>query len=212
MTIIFVAIIIGLVALGYATGGVAAVTVASPQLPTSPNSLAQITATVPMTVKPSAIVQSNVTFGYKSDGSLTGAAITNNVNTWPGNDAYDAICTAVALAEGYNQGSGAAPYDLNNPGDLSPGDEAGEPTCGSAQYHGGSNVIFFCTVENGWTALRTKFQNIVAGNSSVYSDADSWAVVAGKYAGNSAAWLSNVTNYLGVDSSTTPADYVNGAA
>jgi hypothetical protein len=149
---------------------------------------------------------------YKSDGSLTGSAITNDPNTWPGADAYDNICTAVALAEGYNQGAGTAPYDLNNPGDLSPGDENGQPMCGPAQFHGGSNIILFCTVEAGWTALRHKFVNIVTGGSSVYASTDTWAIVANKYAGNSAAWLANVTNYLGVSTDSTPVDYVNATA
>jgi len=208
MTIFFILAIIGLLAVGYATGGVVALTAATGGASGSGSLKPSVPAP---SVKSSATVQANVTFGYKSDGSLTGAAITQNSSTWPGNDAYDTICTAIALAEGYNQGSGVAPYDLNNPGDLSPGDENGQPTCGAAQYHGGSNVIFFCTVEAGWTALRTKFQNIVNGESSVYAATDSWATVAAKYAGNSGAWLTNVTNYLGVDPSTTPANYVNGA-
>jgi len=214
MTILFLGAIVLLIAYGYATGNQVVASAsgsATPTpAPTTTNKQTTITATVPVSVNPAKPANTSGNY-YRSDGSLTGSAITNDVNTWPGSDAYDAICTAIALAEGYNQGAGTAPYDLNNPGDLSPGDENGQPTCGPAQFHGGSNVIWFCTVENGWTALRDKFQNIVNGDSSVYADTDTWATVASKYAGNSAAWLNNVTNYLGVDPGTTPADYVNGA-
>jgi hypothetical protein len=145
---------------------------------------------------------------YNSDSSLTGSQITADPSTWPGDDKIWNICAAVAIAEGYNLGDGAAPFDLNNPGDLSPGDEDGQRTNGS-QPHGGSFVIVFQLAEGGWTALYHKFSNIVAGRSSVYPKSFTWAQVAAKYAGNSAAWLANVTNYLGVDPSSTPAQYVN---
>jgi hypothetical protein len=150
---------------------------------------------------------------FRSDGSLTGSPITNDPATWPGaqpaypNGAVWDICTAVALAEGFNQGVGTAPYDLNNPGDLSPGDEAEQATAGPAQYHGGSNIIFFATVEGGFVALYDKFFRIVSGNSKVYPASWTWAQVAKEYAGNSAAWLKNVTGYLGVDPASTPAQY-----
>ena len=153
--------------------------------------------------------------GHQSDGSLTGNEITSDPSTWPGptgiwnNGRLWDVCTAVALAEGFNAGVGAAPYDLNNPGDLSPGDEAGQATSGPAQPHGGSNVIAFATAEGGFVALYTKFNNIVTGASRVYPKTWTWTQVANEYAGDSAAWLANVTNYLGVDPSTTPASYVN---
>lgn len=151
-----------------------------------------------------------------SDQSLTGSFITSNVNSWPGasptypNGQVWNICTAVALAEGFNLGIGVAPYDLNNPGDLSPGDEAGQATSGSAQIHDGSSIIVFSTCEGGFIALYTKFDNIVSGKSKVYPVTATWAQVAVLYAGNSAAWLNNVTGYLGVSSSSTPSQYVNG--
>lgn len=205
MTAGFLIVIALLIAVGYATGNTVVAAAGTPSPGPSP-----LPTPTPKTSK----ATSNTTVtsgGYKSDGSITGSAITNNASTWPGSDNYWNICAAVALAEGYNQGQGVAPYDLNNPGDLSPGDENGQATCGSAQYHGGSNVIFFCTAEGGWAALRQKFINIVTGASSVYGSDDSWSTVASKYAGNSSAWLNNVTSYLGVDPSSTPADYVNGA-
>jgi hypothetical protein len=145
---------------------------------------------------------------YNSDSSLTGSPITNDPTTWPGDDKLWNICAAVALAEGYNLGEGTAPYDLNNPGDLSPGDEDGQRVNGS-QFHGGSSIIVFDTAEGGWTALYSKFSRIVNGQSTVYPKSWSWSQVAAKYAGNSTAWLNNVTSYLGVDPTSTPAQYVN---
>jgi hypothetical protein len=197
MTGFFVTLIVALIALGYTMGNSA-------------------TASLQVTVNPASSVKPNATgsFHYASDGSLTGLAITNDPATWPGtspqfpNGNVWNICTAVALAEGYNQGVGTAPYDLNNPGDLSPGDEAGQTTCGPSEVHGGSAIILFCTAENGFIALYDKFERIVTGLSNVYPVTDTWAQVAAKYAGNSAAWLANVTNYLGVDPQSTPASYV----
>lgn len=151
--------------------------------------------------------------GHNSDGSLTGSEITSDQNTWPGaSNAYPNgsvwdIVTAVALAEGYNGGSGVAPYDLNNPGDLSPGDEQGQAVAGPPQNHDGSEIIDFATAEGGFIALYIKFFNIVSGNSRVYSNTATWSQVASIYAGDSANWLKNVTNYLGVQPSSTPAQY-----
>jgi hypothetical protein len=151
--------------------------------------------------------------GHNTDGSLTGSAITADTSTWPGaqpaypNAAVWDICTAVALAEGYNGGVGVAPYDLNNPGDLSPGDESGQAVQGPPQEHDGSLIIDFATVEDGFIALYVKFFNIVSGNSKVYPKTLTWTQVANIYAGNSSAWVKNVTNYLGVNPSSTPAQY-----
>ena len=142
-----------------------------------------------------------------SDGSLTGAAITNDSATWPGDDKVWNICAAIAIAEGYN-GAGNASFQLNNPGDLSPGDEHGEATSGAAQWHGGSYVIQFATAEGGWRALHTKIGNIIQGTSHVYGPFDTWTQIGAKWAGNSAAWTKNVTSYLGVDPNTTPTNYV----
>jgi hypothetical protein len=147
---------------------------------------------------------------HRSDSSLTGSEITADVSSWPGSDKIWNICAAVALAEGFNEGQGTAPYDLNNPGDLSPGDEAGQATGGPPQTHDGSSIICFATAEGGWNALYAKFAHIVNGHSHVYPATWTWAQVAQKYAGDSANWLKNVTDYLGVDPSTTPAQYVKG--
>lgn len=149
----------------------------------------------------------------KSDQSLTGSFITADPATWPGptpeypNANVWNICAAVARAEGFSEGPGAAPYDLNNPGDLSPGDEAGQAVAGPPQYHDGSSIVCFATCEGGFVALYTKFEHIVEGLSHVYPVTWTWAQVAKEYAGDSAAWLTNVTSYLGVDPSSTPASY-----
>lgn len=147
---------------------------------------------------------------YKSDSSLTGSPITADQSTWPGSDKIWNMACAVALAEGYDNGDGAAPFDLNNPGDLSPGDEHGQQTIGTPQFHGGSSIIVFATAEGGWQALYAKFSNIVNGRSSVYPQSLTWNQVAQKWAGNWQNWVNNVTNYLGVDPSSTPSDYMNG--
>jgi hypothetical protein len=150
-----------------------------------------------------------------SDQSLTGSFITANPSSWPGameaypNDKVWNICAAVALAEGFDRGTGAAPYDLNNPGDLGPGDENGQVTAGPPQQHDGSSIICFATCEGGFIALYTKFWRIVVNQSHVYPASWTWAQVAAKYAGDSANWLRNVTTYLGVDATTTPQQYVN---
>jgi hypothetical protein len=182
-------------------------------LQTAGASLAQQTSNSASNAKPIQTSAGSMCL-YASDSSLTGAPITVDQSTWPGaSPQYPSegtwnICAAIARAEGYPQGYGAAPFDLNNPGDLSPGDENGEPTGGPAEFHGGSNIICFKTVEAGFIALYKKFQNIVNGNSNVYPVSAPWSEVAVTYAGNSSAWLNNVTNYLGVDASTTPAQYV----
>jgi hypothetical protein len=200
MTIFFLLVIALLVATGYATGADAATSVATSLIPIGSSSGSGSV--------PSSGNETGVSV-YQSDGSLTGTEITNDPSTWPGSDKIWNICTAVALAEGYNLGLGTAPYDLNNPGDLSPGDEAGQATCGGAQVHDGSAIIVFCTAECGWSALYTKFSNIVNGKSTTYPAKLTWAQVAAKYAGDSGAWLANVTNYLGVTTTSTPQSYVN---
>jgi len=140
-----------------------------------------------------------------SDGSITGAAITEDPSTWPGSDRIWNICAAIAKAEGYDGGAGVVPFDLNNPGDIS--DYASQY---GSQPHSGSNVTTFPTAEVGWQKLYEKISNIVTGNSSVYAENLSWSGVAQKWAGDSSNWLNNVIGYLGVDANSTPADYVGG--
>jgi hypothetical protein len=139
----------------------------------------------------------------------TQSGITTDPNTWPSGDAIWDICRAIAQAEGYNT-NGAA-FQLNNPGDLSPGDEHGYATAGAAEFHGGSNIIHFATAADGWNALYTKVSNIVTGKSKVYLQTWTIAQVASKWAGNSGAWAANVARVLNLDANTdTFAGYVNG--
>ena len=192
MTVIFILILVGLATLGIAIGN-----------PVASNVAASSTGTV----------ETNANPGHYSNGSLTGSEITNDPSTWPGvqsgfsNGSIWDIVTAVALAEGYNQGSGVAPYDLNNPGDLSPGDEQGQAVAGPPENHDGSEIIDFSTAEGGFIALYIKFFNIASGNSKVYPKTLTWTQVAAIYAGDSGNWVKNVTNYLGVNPSSTPAQY-----
>jgi hypothetical protein len=202
-TLVFLGIIGVLLASGYAIGATSAVTALATSDGGSNDADNNNVATPTTPSGP----------GYNSDASLTGSLITNDQTTWPGpqaaypNGSIWDICTAVALAEGYNGGPGVAPYDLNNPGDLSPGDEAGQAVAGPPQNHDGSNIIDFATVEGGFVALYVKFFNIASGNSRVYPKTATWTQVAQTYAGDSANWLKNVTQYLGVDPSSTPAQY-----
>jgi hypothetical protein len=125
-------------------------------------------------------------------------------STWPSGDNIWNICHAVAYAEGYNV-AGSVPARLCNPGDLSDG---------FSQYggesHSGSNVTHFPDQQTGWQWLYNKWQNIVNGSSTTYPASLTWTQVAQKYAGNWQNWLNNVTSVLGVDPSSTPANYVNG--
>jgi hypothetical protein len=130
-------------------------------------------------------------------------------DTWPTGDLIWNVCRAIAHAEGYDV-PGKAPQKLNNPGDLSPGDEHGFATAGPAEYHGGSYVIHFATPQDGWDALYAKFANIQSGDSMVY-DADwTWNQIGAKYASDP-NWGSHVAAALGVDPNSTFADYVGGA-
>jgi hypothetical protein len=150
-----------------------------------------------------AIPNTSGTTYQSSDSSITGAPITQDQSTWPSSDNYWKMCCAIALAEGYNQGAGVIPYDYNNPGDL---------TDDASQYGSGTNgITTFPTAEAGWQALYSKLQNIVSGGSSVYpSDAD-WTDVGNTWSGGDANWATNVAANLGVDPSTTPAQYALGS-
>jgi hypothetical protein len=139
---------------------------------------------------------------YNSDGSLTGSPITSDQSTWPGSDKVWDCCQGIALAEGYNQGLGTIPYDYNNPGDI---------TDSASQYGSGTNgITTFPTAEVGWQALYNKLSNIINGGSSTYPSTWTWQQVGNLWAGGDSNWATNVCNYLGVDPSTTPAQYAQG--
>lgn len=130
-------------------------------------------------------------------------------DTWPSGDRIWDVCRAIAHAEGFDV-SGKAPQKLNNPGDLSPGDEHGFATAGLAEYHGGSYVIHFATAQDGWNALYAKFSNISDGSSRVYQADWTWLQIGAKYASDP-NWGNHVAAALGVDPNSTFADYVGGA-
>ena len=136
--------------------------------------------------------------------------ITQDPASWPAGDRIWDVCRAIARAEGYDRGPGAAPFNLNNPGDLSPGDEASFPLAGDAQFHGGSYVLHFATPDDGWHALYNKISRIVRGHSTVYQAGWSWEQIGATYTGgaNGVVWGRNVAAALGVDPGSTLADYV----
>lgn len=140
---------------------------------------------------------------YSSDASITGSEITNDQNSWPSGDQIWTIAQAIALAEGYNDGPGYVPYDLNNPGDISDG----SVTYGG-QQHSGSSVTTFPTAEVGWQWLYNKLNTISSGGSSVYKPSMTWTQIAQKWAGNWQPWLNNVTSALGVDPNSTFEEYI----
>jgi hypothetical protein len=136
---------------------------------------------------------------YNSDGSVTGAPITNDSSTWPASDAYWQMCCAIAKAEGYQKGAGYIPYDYNNPGDI---------TDDASDYGSGTNgITTFPTAEVGWQALYTKISNICNGRSSAYPKDWDWTQVGTQWAGGDQNWATNVCNALNVDPSTTPASF-----
>lgn len=139
----------------------------------------------------------------KSTGSITGQEITADRNTWPSGDKIWSICQAVAIAEGYNDGPGYVPFDLNNPGDISDG----ASTYGS-QAHSGSNVTTFPDAETGWQWLYNKLNNAASGKSTVYLPSMTWTQIAQKWAGDWQNWVNNVTGDLGVSPDSTLADYM----
>ena len=132
--------------------------------------------------------------------------ITNDPRSWPAGDKIWEVCRAIALAEGANIG-GSAPDRLNNPGDLSRGDEQHQAVIGYETLPDGEVAIHFASKEAGWNALYSKISNIAAGRSSVYSPEMTWRQISAKYAGNSSAWVNNVTAALGVNPDSRFGDF-----
>lgn len=130
-------------------------------------------------------------------------AITHDPQTWPSGDRIYLICHAIAYAEGANV-AGSNPDLYNNPGDISDG----LMTFG-ADFHSGSMITRFPDKATGWQWLHDKIATIAAGKSLVYAANSPWRVIAKKWAANSDAWLTNVTNTLGVSPDSTLSDYLN---
>jgi hypothetical protein len=136
--------------------------------------------------------------------------ISNDPSTWPSGDQVWTVCQAIASAEGANV-AGSVPDRTNNPGDLSKGDEHGQPVSGyTVNSADGENLIVFASKDAGWAALYAKIANIAAGNSSVYSPLMTWTQIAQKYAGNWQAWVANVTGFLEVSPSDVFINYFTG--
>lgn len=127
--------------------------------------------------------------------------ITYDESTWPSGDKIWNICRAIAVAEGANK-QGSNPDRLNNPGDISDG--AG--TFGF-ENHSGSNITTFPDKDTGWKWLYRKINNILLGNSNVYTTDMTWTQFAQKYAGNWQPWVEIVTGRLGVTPDEKIGDY-----
>lgn len=135
-----------------------------------------------------------------------GGQITHDPASWPTGDKVWDVCHAIALAEGANI-AGDNPDMLNNPGDLSKGDEHGQAVSGYQTLSDGEVAIQFQTKEGGWAALYTKIDNIRLGISLSYRPGWTWARVAQTYAGDSADWVASVTRELGVSPNDTFGSY-----
>lgn len=136
--------------------------------------------------------------------------ITSNPQTWPMGDKVWNVCRAIALAEGANV-EGGAPDRLNNPGDLSKGDEHGQNVVEYVILPDKEDAIHFSTKVGGWTALYRKIANIRDGKSSVYNPSMTWLQIAYKYAGNSVVWAGNVARELGVSATDKFGSYFGQA-
>lgn len=139
---------------------------------------------------------------------MTPCNITSDPSTWPTGDNIWTICRAIAIAEGANV-PGDTPDALNNPGDLSKGDEWGQEVNGYGGAQG--NIIEFANKKAGWTALYDKVQNIVNGGSSVYCQNWTIAQIAAKWTVTcSGNWANNVASELGVGTTSTFEEIANG--
>lgn len=121
-----------------------------------------------------------------------------NGGTTSGNSFIDAFANAIANAEGSNP-------SINNPGDLTSGDF--DPSNVTGVFNS-AGVAIVDTVQNGWSALYTKLQNALSGNSAIYSADMTIQEFADKFTGgdNSSSWASSVASDLGVSTDTTLAD------
>jgi hypothetical protein len=115
--------------------------------------------------------------------------------TAPGTGFISALASAIAKAEGSDS-------SINNPGDLTSGDVPAENITGVFNSAG---VVIIDTIENGWAALTKKLENIMSGNSSVYSPDMTISEFAQIYTGgdNADSWANSVAGSLGVTPDTT---------
>ena len=115
-----------------------------------------------------------------------------------GDDFTTALANAIAKAEG------TAPF-ANNPGSLTAGDVPAGNITGTFNNAG---VVIIDSIENGWSFLKDKLDNILTGGSSVYSPDMTISEFAQTYTGgdNADGWANSVANSLGVTPDTTLAD------
>lgn len=117
-------------------------------------------------------------------------------------DAIGALSQGIATAEGFFQ-TGSAPQLAHNPGALVNGDVGyGRRGLGGITNYGSD--------DDGWSALRTKLQNIGAGYSSSYWPTMTIAEFARVWTGNdnASAWANTVAGAIGTDSSAMIAPWV----
>jgi hypothetical protein len=111
------------------------------------------------------------------------------------------LANAIAIAEGFGV-PGAVPTRANNPGDIAFGD-IGYGVANSA------GVTIYASPSDGWAALYNQLNLIFSLQSHVYNPAMTFLDMAVKWTGgdNAGAWAANVAASLGVQTSTTLADW-----
>lgn len=184
VNLVFIALIVILIALGFAGGGAMAQAAVSSSTGGG---------TVP----------TDSSFNPNNAPSVPQHIVPSNPSTWPSGDRIWDCCRAIAYAEGYNV-AGSNPATLNNPGDISDG-----ATTYGFETHAGSNITKFPDAATGWRWLWSKLNNAATGNSSVYDPSMSWNEIGALWAPpNAGVWASNVAGALGVDPDSSLGDYV----
>lgn len=123
-------------------------------------------------------------------------------STWPSGDGIWDCCQAIAVAEGYGVDANNRPTRNHNPGDISDGaSEFGADAGG---------LTTFPNDQTGWTWLYNKVNASVNGQSITYPQQFTIGQIAQVWTGgdNAAGWAATVGKELGVDPSSTFADYV----
>lgn len=121
------------------------------------------------------------------------------------NAVVGAIAQAIATAEGYFV-SGSRPANNNNPGDISDL-TMGEITATGSDAGG---LSIFASISDGWNALYAKIQNILSGQSSVYSPDASLSTIGNTWSDGDPNWAANVASSLGVSPDNSLNDVVAG--
>jgi hypothetical protein len=117
-----------------------------------------------------------------------------------------ALAQAIARAEGFGV-PGAIPTLANNPGDIT---DTGHP--GDTGRTMGVGIRVYASSTAGWNALYGKLTNILGGGSSEYPVSLTFAEFGDLWAGGDPNWVNNVASELGLDPSTTLAQFAGGTA